>query len=262
MKAMKALLLAAGLGSRLRPLTHALPKCLVPVKGIPVLGHWLHLLEKHGFEEVLINTGYQSEKVLDFLDTFYTPLRIHTTHEDRLLGTGGTIRANREFLAGGSFLVAHVDNLTNANLGELMAFAAPRLTAELPVAIGLFRCPRPRECGIVEIRDDGVITSFHEKVEDPPGDLANAGLYACHESVPSLLDRVAQETGGDELDLCRDALTRLEGRLLGWPIGDAFLIDIGNVEAYERANLDPDLRIEFPPGRTDVGALLSPMHAL
>ena len=113
----KALLLAAGLGSRLRPLTYDKPKCLVPVKGLPVIGHWLHLLEKHGYREVVINTGYQADQVNEFLDTFYSPLQIRTSFERELLGTGGTIRANWAHFEGSeSFLVAHVDNFTNANL--------------------------------------------------------------------------------------------------------------------------------------------------
>lgn len=95
------------------------------------------------------------------------------------------------------------------------------------------------------------IRRFHEKVKNPPGDLANAGIYACHRSVKKRLDRFERVP----IDFCRNVLARMEGEMVGWEIRDEVLIDSGNLEAYERAKLDPSYRIEFPSGRIDVASL-------
>ncbi|MBI4586583.1 MAG: nucleotidyltransferase family protein [Planctomycetes bacterium] len=255
---MKALLLAAGIGARLRPITYEIPKCLAPVKGLPVLGHWLHLLEMHGFSEVLINTGYQAEQVRAFLDTFYTPLAVHITREKDLLGTGGTIKTNWDFFAGDDrFLAAHADNFTNVHLGEFCRFAGPRLGKKIPIALGLFRCPRPEDCGIVDLDRNQLIQRFHEKVPNPPGNLANAGIYLLHRSMKRWFDQVP----GPRIDLCREVLPRLEGRMLGWQMGDAFLLDIGSPEAYQKANFDPQYRLEFPASRANLEVMLTPAES-
>ena len=92
MKKIKALLLAAGYGTRLRPLTLNVPKCLVEINGEPLLSNWLYKLENLGCEEVLINTHYLSEKVVEFLEKFNSQkLKINISHEKEILGTAGTL---------------------------------------------------------------------------------------------------------------------------------------------------------------------------
>lgn len=94
---MRALLLAAGFGTRLLPLTERLPKCLVPINGRPLLDYWLENLLKGGVEEVIINTHYLAPLVHQFLNQSSWSSRVTIVHEERLLGTGGTILKNREF---------------------------------------------------------------------------------------------------------------------------------------------------------------------
>src|SRR5258708_3459839 len=113
---MKALLLAAGLGTRLRPITNHIPKCLVPIKQKPLLAYWLDLLLPNGIDELLINTHYLPEAVEDFVNQSPWRDRITLVHEDELLGTGGTLLKNRNFFKNESFFIGHADNLTRFDL--------------------------------------------------------------------------------------------------------------------------------------------------
>lgn len=91
----RALLLAAGLGTRLKPLTNYLPKCLIPIHGRPLLDYWLEILVNHGVSEIVINTHYFSPLVVDYVNRSSWVDKVVMVHEENLLGTGGTILANR-----------------------------------------------------------------------------------------------------------------------------------------------------------------------
>src|SRR6266851_7871712 len=120
-QAMRALLLAAGLGTRLRPLTDQVPKCLVTIRGRPLLSYWLDdLLEDPRVERVLINTHHLHEQVRAFVTQSRWSGRIDLVHETELLGTGGTILANRAYFGERPLFVAHADNLTDVSLGRLI----------------------------------------------------------------------------------------------------------------------------------------------
>src|SRR5581483_4582713 len=107
----KALLVAAGIGSRLAPLTDVLPKCLMPVNGVPLLAYWLDLLAAAGVERIVVNLLHHTLLVRDWLAHSPYAARVVTSHEDKLLGTAGTLLNNRDHLAGGSVFLAHADNL-------------------------------------------------------------------------------------------------------------------------------------------------------
>jgi len=120
---MKAFLLAAGIGSRLRPITDKIPKCLVPINGRPLLYYWLKLFEQHGISEVLINLHHLPDLVFQFLQENEFNLKIHTVFEQELLGSSGTIRSNFDFVCNErEFLICYADNLTNINLGNMIDF--------------------------------------------------------------------------------------------------------------------------------------------
>jgi mannose-1-phosphate guanylyltransferase len=223
---MKAFLLAAGLGTRLRPLTDTTPKCLVPIGGRPLLSYWMELLERHGFEEVLINLHHLPHVVRRFVATEPSSVRIRLFEEPALLGSAGTIRANRDWIADGEpFLVAYADNLTNANLGRL---AAAHLAARPLLTMALFHAPEPTRCGIVELDGHGRIVDFTEKPSQPRSDLANAGLYVTDVRV---VDRMPP---GTPVDFGRDVLPGLIGEMHGQLL-DGDIIDIGTPAAYLRA---------------------------
>ena len=173
---MKAFLLAAGLGTRLRPLTDRVPKCLVDVGGRPMLDIWLDALASAGVDEVLLNVHHLHHLVEEHVAARAgrAPF-VKVVHEPVLLGSAGTLRANREFVAGERFFLAiNADNLTTFDIGRLMQ---AHHSAPLLATLAVFHAPRPERCGIVEVQD-GVVVAFEEKPTHPAGDLANAGLYA------------------------------------------------------------------------------------
>src|SRR5712692_3053835 len=121
---MKAIILAAGLGTRLRPLTSTIPKCLVPIAGIPLLELWLRECERAGLEGVLINTHHLAERVEEFVAA-RRGIPVTLSHEPVLLGSAGTIAANWDFVSSDhSFVVIYADNLTTFPLAALTAFHA------------------------------------------------------------------------------------------------------------------------------------------
>src|SRR4051812_18983916 len=170
---MKAFLLAAGLGTRLRPITDSVPKCLVRIGGTPLLDLWLEGLALAGVDEVLVNLHHLPEQVRSHLEGRTLPITVRTVFEPTLLGSAGTLLRNRDFVAGEEmFLAVNADNLTDFDL-RLLADA--HRGSAVMATLGLFRAADPSRCGIVELRD-GVVASFEEKPADPQGDLANAGL--------------------------------------------------------------------------------------
>jgi mannose-1-phosphate guanylyltransferase len=227
---MKAFLLAAGLGTRLHPLTQRVPKCLVRVGGRPLLDLWLDNFRAAGVDEVLVNLHHLPEQVRSHLATVQGGPRVRTSYEPVLLGSAGTLVAGREFVGSDEvFLAVNGDDLTDFDLSRLLTAleAAPAADA----AIAVFHAPRPEACGILEV-EEGVVMSFEEKPAAPRGDLANAGMYAFRRSV---LDLVPE---GTPVDIGAHLLPRLVRRAVAVPVGDAFLIDIGTPEALARAEAE------------------------
>jgi mannose-1-phosphate guanylyltransferase len=225
---MKAFLLAAGAGTRLRPLTDHLPKCLIPIGGKPLLEIWFEQLEKLGVTEVRVNTHHLAAQVEAYVAARPpSGLRISLFHEPTLLGSAGTIRANRDWLAQeNDFLIIYADNLTNANLAGLVQFHRDR-NADFTLA--LFQTKNPRECGIVVRDESGLVTEFQEKPAAPKSSWANAGLYMAR---PSLFDAIPDQPG--LCDFGFDVLPRLMGRMYAFPL-TGFYCDIGTIERLEYA---------------------------
>jgi mannose-1-phosphate guanylyltransferase len=223
---MKAFLLAAGLGTRLRPITDTTPKCLVDVGGRPMLDIWLDALAKAGIQEVLVNTHHLAALVAAHVADRVTPPVVRLSHEPVLLGSAGTLLANRDFVANDDmFLVVNADNLTDFDLGVLID--AHRAGATI-ATMSVFRAPRPSECGIVEVAD-GRVVGFVEKPEEPHSDLANAGIYAFH---PSVLDEIPEPL---PRDIGFDLLPQLVGQAGVVELDDCYFRDVGTLAALERA---------------------------
>jgi mannose-1-phosphate guanylyltransferase len=227
----RALLLAAGEGRRLRPLTDRVPKCLVPIGGTPLLGIWLQQLEAHGVRAVLVNTHHLARDVEAFLRSWPTTMDVVTAHEPRLLGSAGTVLANRDFVADGEpFLIIYADNLSNLDLGKMARFHA---THREPLTMGIVPTDRPREKGTVLVDSVGRVVAFEEKADHPRSNLSNAGVYVAS---ADLFDDLRAAGPADVLDFGHDILPRLVPRIIAYPI-DEFMTDIGTPEAYARAQL-------------------------
>jgi len=226
---LKAFLLAAGLGTRLRPLTETVPKCLVPIGGRPLLSYWLELLARHGVTDVLVNLHHLPDQVRRFAEQPGHPVRLTLTFERELLGSAGTVVANWSFVADEeSFLIGYADNLTNADVSALLRF---HRSHDAPLTMGLFRADDPRACGIADVDERGVITSFVEKPEHPGSDLANAGMYAARPSLRRFLPTHAPA------DIGNDLLPRLVGSMRGTEVS-GYIRDIGTWESYRKAEED------------------------
>jgi mannose-1-phosphate guanylyltransferase len=226
---MKALVLAAGLGTRLRPITETVPKCLVPIQGVALLDYWLRLLLQGGIERVLVNTGYLAQSVRRHVAS--SPWRDHVdlVHEPQLLGTGGTVLANREFFGGQPFIVAHGDNLTRFDVSAFVQRHRNRPHGAIATMM-TFETDAPQSCGIVEQDARGMVMAMHEKVANPPTTLANAAVYIFEPEVVEILSQF----GRPVIDLSTELLPGLMGRIFSFHNTD-YHRDIGTPESLFRA---------------------------
>ena len=229
---MRAILLAAGFGTRLRPVTDHVPKALVPVDGRPLLEYWLEALFRSGCDRVLINTHYLADQVHATIAQSRFADRIDTVREEQLLGTAGTIRANAAFCQDEPCLIAHADNLCICDF-EAFRNAHDNRPAGSVLTMMTFDAPDPSQCGIVELDDTGLLTAFHEKVPDPPGGRANAAVYIAE---PKVIDAIAiLQTR--KPDISRDVIPRFLGQISTWH-NDRYHMDIGTLQTYGLAQLD------------------------
>ena len=226
---MRALLLAAGLGTRLRPITDHVPKCLVPIQGKPLLGYWLDMLLPNGVERVLVNTHYLPDAVREFVAASSWRESIEMVHEDELLGTGGTVRRNRHFLEGGPFMVVHADNLTRFDVRAFIRAHECR-PGGVDITMMTFDTDAPQSCGIVELDSRGVVIKFHEKVAKPPSNHANAAVYIFEPSVIDILASLNKAV----IDISTEVLPRYLGRMQAFHNLD-YHRDIGTPESLALA---------------------------
>jgi mannose-1-phosphate guanylyltransferase len=229
---MRALILAAGLGTRLHPLTITTPKCLAPIGGRPLLDYWLHALFAAGIERVLINTGHLAEIMRAHVAVSPWEKKIDLVHEPVLLGTGGTVLANQAYFRDEPFLVIHGDNLSDCDVQGLIA-AHERRPAGCAITMLAFRTDQPRLCGILDCDDAGVVRAFHEKVAAPPGDLANGAVYVFEPEVADFLNRL----GGKVIDLSTEVIPFFVGRIFA-VIHSGYHRDIGNPASLAAAAAD------------------------
>jgi mannose-1-phosphate guanylyltransferase len=225
----KALLLAAGLGTRLRPLTDTIPKCLVPVRGKPLLGYWLEQLLTNGIDRILINTHYLPSPVRDFVRASPWRGRVDLVHEEVLLGTGGTVLNNRNYFSEDAFLVAHADNLTRFDVRAFIDAHRNRAPG-VDITMMTFDTDAPQSCGIVEQDERGVVVGFHEKVQSPPSRRANAAVYIFE---PSVIDFLAL-LGKEVIDISLEVIPRYLGRIQCFYNSD-YHRDIGTRESLRLA---------------------------
>ena len=227
---MRAILLAAGLGTRLRPLTNQIPKCLVTIKGKPLLGIWLDKLTEVGVESILVNTHHLADKVEAYVTSGNYKGSVVIVNEPILLGTAGTLIANLPFFENEDGFLVHADNYIREDLWRFVAAHKMR-SPGCVITMLTFRSDNPSTCGIVEVDERGVVIRFHEKVVSPPGNLANGALYILS---PELITRLASEWV-NPTDFSVDVLPTLLGRIQTYETTGLF-IDIGTPSAYASAN--------------------------
>ena len=221
---MRAILLAAGLGTRLRPLTDRIPKCLVPINGKPLLEIWLERLAENGIGPFLINTHHRRDQVEAFISESRFKESVTLVHESNLLGTAGTLRANRDFFNGEDGMLIHADNFCLADL-HMFAMTHEQRPPHCLFTMMTFSSSAPSECGIVETDERGVVQKFYEKVEAPPGNVANAAIYILSNRF------LASLPSGDDFSI--DILPKCLGKIQSFHSEDP-LIDVGTYDRLER----------------------------
>ncbi len=251
---MKAVIMAGGEGTRLRPLTSNQPKPLMPLANRPMMEHVVHLLKEHGFEEVVVTLAFLPQTIRTYFGNgaeFGVQMAYAT--EETPLGTAGSVR-NAQAQLGETFLVISGDVLTDIDLSALVAFHKEKGAM---ATIALKSMENPLEFGIVITREDGSIERFLEK----PGwgqvfsDTVNTGIYVLE---PEVFDYIPE---GESVDFSSDVFPRLleDGKPLFGFVAEGYWEDVGTLEAYHKAHqdvLDRKVAIDIPGFRMAKGVWL------
>lgn len=218
---MKAFLLSAGLGTRLKPLTDSVPKCLVEVCGKPLLYIWLDLLEKEGIKEVLINTHYFAEKVEKAISVRKNKIKVNLFYEKSLLGSGGTVLYNEDFVRNEKdFFFIFADNLSNVSLKNIRDFHVGKNSL---FTTYVYRTDVPKQKGIFVADKNGKVLDFEEKPLHPKNNLASAGIGVLSEKVFEIFKK------GDKVTELRKSGDKvMSNKVMGDKVmSDRRLIDFG-----------------------------------
>lgn len=258
---MRAMILAAGLGTRLRPITHAMPKPMAPVLNRPVMEHIVRLLASHGFAEAIANLHWFPETIEGhFGDGSAFGLALSYSREEQLLGTSGGVRNAAGFL-GDSFLVISGDALTDIDLGAMREFHESH---DGVATLATKRVADTSRLGVAITGADGRIQGFQEKPDSAEAlsDLANCGIYMFRSSVfdffPASGSSKAADPGDPDgfADWAMDVFPALlEGDVAFYSHEiDAYWNDIGNLDELRQGNFDAlrgEVRVD--PGAPEVG---------
>jgi mannose-1-phosphate guanylyltransferase/mannose-1-phosphate guanylyltransferase/phosphomannomutase len=232
--AMKAMVLAAGLGTRLQPITYELAKPMVPVLGRPVMDHILSLLARHGFDDVVANLHHFPDLIRNrFGDGSSYGIRLAYSYEQELLGTAGGVRGVRDHFEGRTFLVISGDALTDIDLTEL--WERHRQLGGI-ATLSLKRVPDPSQIGVVIQGSDGRIQGFQEKPNpaEALSDLGSCGIYVFE---PEIFEHFPDR---DFVDWAQDVFPALLERdvpFYGHEI-ERYWNDIGSLHEYRQGNFD------------------------
>ena len=240
MNKVKALLLAAGLGTRLSPLTDNWPKCLMPIGDRPLLEYWLETLYSTNVSEVLVNLHHHFEIVQGFLNRPRFKNWVSSVYEETLLGTAGTLKANREYFQDCTTLLVHADNWCQCDFTNFLNYHRKHRPKHCSITMMTFESPTPETCGIVETDTAGVVFAFHEKTKNPPVNRANGAVYLLE---PEALMWINEHPNIS--DFSTEVLPHFIGKIATW---DNYGIhrDIGALPMLQRAQNDPQQKSYWP----------------
>ncbi|MDT0265733.1 mannose-1-phosphate guanyltransferase [Streptomyces sp. DSM 44915] len=231
---MKAVVMAGGEGTRLRPMTASMPKPLLPVANRPIMEHVLRLLKRHGLSETVVTVQFLASLVKNYFgDGEELGMDLTYAHEEKPLGTAGSVKNAEEALKDDSFLVISGDALTDFDLTELIRFHRERGAL---VTVCLTRVPNPLEFGITIVDDEGRVERFLEKPTwgQVFSDTVNTGIYVME---PEVFDYVDPDVS---VDWSGDVFPRLmkEGRPIFGYVAEGYWEDVGTHESYVKAQAD------------------------
>jgi mannose-1-phosphate guanylyltransferase len=231
---MKAMVLAAGLGTRLRPLTLEMPKVLLPVGGVPLIVHTLTWLRRHGISAAAVNLYHLGDKIRDLLgDGSAFGVEVIYSQEEKLLGTAGGVKKMESFFDD-TFVVVYGDNLINFDLSEMIRFHREKASL---CTLALFLSPSQEEVGVVQLDSDARVLSLVEKPQSATYDSAvwaNGGVYVLEKEV---LGYIPEQGFSDFAADIFPRLIRLGLPLYGFRLRpEDYIIDIGTPDKHEQAN--------------------------
>ena len=231
---MKAVVMAGGEGSRLRPLTISRPKPMVPIVGRPVAEHILNLLKEHGITDVIMTVQYLASNIEDYFgDGSQFGMRIRYSREETPLGTAGSVKNAEEWLRDEPFLVISGDALTDFNLTKIIEFHREK---QAMATLTLAHVPNPLEYGVIITDDEGHITQFLEKPSWAQvfSDTINTGIYMLD---PKVFDYFERDKPFDFSTDLFPILLKNGDPLYGYT-ASGYWCDVGNLSEYMRANAD------------------------
>lgn len=229
----EAIILAGGLGTRLRSVVANMPKCMAPVAGKPFLHYVLDHLRKQGIDKFIFSLGHLHEQVTDYLDDNHPGMQKHYSIEKEPLGTGGAIKLACKAASEKTVVVVNGDTLFRLDLVKLTAF---HNMCGADCTLSLKPMTHFDRYGVVEINKDYSIGSFCEKKAYAKG-LINAGVYALN------AERFLKEDLPDKFSFEKDYLEKkYKSRRFYAVVQDSYFIDIGIPEDYERAQ--KELKVE------------------
>ena len=209
-KSIKALLLSAGFGTRLRPITYEIPKCLVEINGETILKRWLKELSSINCEECLINTHYLANKVTEYIKTIsFQGMKISLSYESTILGTAGSLLDNLTFFRGKIGILMHSDNVTDFELKNLLKAHEERAKGTILTML-TFESSNPTSAGIVEKDESGIMIDFHEKVKNPPSNCANGAIYIFEDDFIDWIENNKRVCKDFSLDILPNLINRVQ----------------------------------------------------
>lgn len=229
---MKAMIMAAGVGSRLMPLTTDIPKPMVPIVNVPVMEYCVRLLKNHGVEEIIANTHYLPKVITDyFSDGGKFSVNLRYSYEEQLLGTAGGVKNNSWFLDE-TFIIVSGDALTNINLTEMYKFHKEKGAL---ATLALKPVKDVTQFGVVVTDRNYKVTAFQEKPKksEALSNLVNTGIYIFEPEIFEYIPEGFYDFGKELFP----KLVELNERIFGYPTQD-YWCDVGSLNVYKQANWD------------------------
>jgi mannose-1-phosphate guanylyltransferase len=224
---MKALLLAAGFGTRLFPITEKIPKCLVTINEISMLQFWLSKLAAKPIDSIIVNTHHFADLVNSEIANSATKKSIEIFYEEELLGTAGTLLANLPTELESEVLVVHCDNYSEIIIDDFLRAHSQR-DPDCVITMATFRTNNVQMSGMVDIDSNGIVQKFIEKPEQSELTMANAAIYIFdNRAVNEIRDKHM-----DAYDIAKDLLPHFVGRIQSYGLA-GFHMDMGTIENLE-----------------------------
>ena len=225
---MRAILLCAGKGERLKPITNFIPKCLVPINGRPLLDIWIEKLIRIKVKKIFINTHHLHNQIRNFLNNHKHKRYIELFYEKKLLDTAGTLKKISSKLFNDDCLLIHADNYCEDDLINFLKahYSKPKYCY---FTMMLFKTKESHKCGIVKINKYEIVEEYYEKKRIKKGNLANAAIYALSSDfILNFKNRFkhAKNFSTDVIPLCLNKIYTFKTKN----------IDIGSPENYKKIN--------------------------